>query len=155
MVNRQRTEKGTFAPETRSIEEKLEQKTHKTDSCWLWQGAKVKGGYGVIGVAPNTTRLAHRVMYELHFGTIPEGLTIDHLCANPSCVNPAHLEAVTQRENVLRGKTLASQNALKTHCKNGHQFGENTRIGRNGNRICRICERSRGARYRAKQRGES
>lgn len=70
--------------------------------CWVWHSTKKEGGYGIIRrhgrVIP-----AHRYVYELHRGPIPDGLVIDHLCRNPSCVNPDHLEPVPLRENVRRG----------------------------------------------------
>jgi hypothetical protein len=80
------------------------------------------------------------VAYELAIGPIPEGLTIDHLCRNRGCVNPAHLEAVTNRTNLLRGDGIAALNARKTHCKRGHEFTpENTYVWREGTRACRAC----------------
>lgn len=73
--------------------------------CWEWTGALFQGtGYGQVW-ADGTTRLAHRVVYELLVGPIPVGLDLDHLCRNRSCVNPAHLEPVTRRVNVQRGWT--------------------------------------------------
>lgn len=90
---------------------------------------------------------AHRLSYELHKGEIPEGLEIDHLCRNRWCVNPDHLEAVTRRENIMRGdgpKKLGELNSKKTHCKHGHPFDkENTRYRPTGGRSCRICNRER------------
>lgn len=70
--------------------------------CWLWTGAVDFSGYGTAFYKRKQTR-AHRASYEIHFGPIPNGLTIDHLCRVKCCVNPAHLEAVTLRENNLRG----------------------------------------------------
>lgn len=72
--------------------------------CWVWQGG-LSNGYGIQwDAAARTTVKAHRRMYELHVGPIPKGLQIDHLCRNRACVNPAHLEPVTNRENTVRGK---------------------------------------------------
>lgn len=122
--------------------------------CWLWTATKVSDGYGqflltVDGVQRG--RPAHRHAYELLVGPIPDGHQLDHLCRVRACVNPDHLEPVTQRENVLRGEGLAAINARKTHCKNGHEFtDENTRryVGPNGapRRACRACHRERGRR---------
>jgi hypothetical protein len=88
-------------------------------------------------------QLVHRIAWEAVHGAIPDGLTIDHLCRNPSCVNVAHMEVVTQRENNLRGDTIPGRNARKTHCKRGHPFNEkNTyrHMGPHGpKRQCRAC----------------
>lgn len=109
--------------------------------CWLWLAAKNKG-YGCFGVTGKMV-LAHRYAYELAIGPIPSGLTIDHLCRTPSCVNPAHLEPVTHRENVLRGVGPTAQQARKTHClPGGHPLsGDNLYLRPNGKRECRTCRR--------------
>lgn len=88
--------------------------------CWLWFKALNNKGYGVIGRPGSSagTMYAHRYSYELHRGSIPQGLVLDHKCRTPSCVNPDHLEAVTQRENVLRGNNSAQTRT--GHCKLGH-----------------------------------
>jgi hypothetical protein len=75
-------------------------------------------------------RLAHRVIYEYLVGPIPDGLSIDHLCRVRHCVNPAHLEPVTHRENVLRGQAPTAVNGRKTRCKRGHEFNRTVRNGR-------------------------
>lgn len=72
------------------------------NGCWDWNAAKDGRGYGVFKFN-GKIRKAHRVSYEMHVMEIPEGLVVDHLCGNKSCVNPEHLEPVTQHENVLRG----------------------------------------------------
>ncbi len=109
--------------------------------CWLWSGALGGDGYGRFSVSRRTLG-AHRFAYELLVGPIPEGLTIDHLCRVPRCVNPAHLEAVTVGENVLRGDGESARRARQTHCKNGHLFDEaNTYINPRGGRQCRACDR--------------
>jgi hypothetical protein len=87
-----------------------------------------------------------------YVGKIPEGLQIDHLCRVRECANPAHLEAVTCRENLLRGDTVTAHNANKTHCVNGHEYTpENTAITRDGCRRCRICHRADSNRWSKKQ----
>jgi hypothetical protein len=128
----------------------------RESGCWEWTGA-VTNQYGNCwnyvfprGGARRTQ--AHRLSYILAKGEIPEGLQIDHLCKNKICVNPAHLEAVTQRENLLRGDTVASRNAAKTHCTHGHEFNEeNTNVNAKGYRICRQCNRDTLQRFYARR----
>lgn len=109
--------------------------------CLNWAGAKNLKGYGRIKETRGPTRLPHRVAYEIARGTIPEGLVIDHLCRNPACCNPDHLEAVTLRENTRRGNS-GLKDAIKTHCPQGHPYDEvNTRRTLSGNRYCAICKR--------------
>lgn len=116
--------------------------------CWEFQH-KLHSGYGRFTF--NYVRLfAHRVTYEAYKGKIPAGLQIDHLCRNRSCCNPDHLEAVTPRENNMRGIGVAARNASVTHCPKGHPFDEvNTQFRKGSNRrACRECHRQSGrARY--------
>lgn len=117
-------------------------RVEKTETCWIWRGAIFKRwGYGYIKVGKKHRR-AHRVAYELCVGTIPEGLSLDHLCRNRLCVNPAHLEPVTHRENVLRGVGITAKHARQTHCLHGHPFDATNTIHKDGGRICRICDRA-------------
>lgn len=111
--------------------------------CWIWLGAMHRLGYGMFRVGTKT-KLAHRVAYEMEVGPVPSGLQLDHLCRNRKCVKPTHLEAVTSRENLMRGQTLARKNASKTACKNGHPFDTLNTIARGESaqwRRCRICQR--------------
>jgi hypothetical protein len=141
------------------------------DDCWRWTGATAKG-YGVVRVGGRKGRIepAHRVMYEICVGPIPDGLQIDHTCHNADldcpggvtcphrrCVNPRHLEPATQQENILRGgRSASARNAVKTHCDHGHEFTpDNTYIHRRSNRPpgreCRACtlDRQKKSRRRA------
>lgn len=96
---------------------------------------------------------AHRYAYEHFIGPIPEGLQVDHLCRVRNCVNPDHLEAVTCRENVLRGDGVAAANARATHCPQGHAYDEaNTYTWTNGGRHCRACARIKTREQRARTR---
>jgi hypothetical protein len=121
------------------------------EPCWYWTRAVNSKGYGQWGVN-GVSRSVHRVAYELLVGTIPAGLTIDHLCLVKRCCNPVHLEIVTRRENVQRAA------ALITHCLRGHPLtGDNVilKARRDGSKIrnCRTCtnrqQRDRRARAKA------
>lgn len=103
-------------------------KVKKTDNCWEWTACKNSKGYGVSGVSK--TPLAHRVSYELLKDDIPDGLQLDHLCRNRACVNPDHLEAVTNRENILRSKLF------RDRCPKGHLYDKITKEGYRGCNIC-------------------
>lgn len=85
------------------------------DGCWEWTGATDPTGYGRFFV-DGTMQYAHRWSYETFVGPIPAGLDIDHLCRVRRCVCPGHLEAVTRRENLLRGETLAAAHAAGVDC---------------------------------------
>ena len=125
-------------------------KAEKTDGCWLWTAATQKGGYGRFRLN-GRLECAHRVSYELTKGDIPEGLQIDHLCRNASCVNPDHLEAVSQQENIKRGEAGLYLKE-RTHCPSGHEYSsENTYVDPKGHRFCRKCSRN----FDRKRRGYS
>lgn len=111
--------------------------------CWLWMMSTRPDGYGEFytGVV-KLTRLAHRVAYMMFVGPVPEGLDLDHLCRVRSCVNPAHLEPVTRRTNLLRGRGVTARNAAVTTCPAGHVYDEvNTYRYPKGSRYCRTCRR--------------
>lgn len=114
------------------------------DECWQWTGGGWPSGYGTLRVDKRTKVTVHRFSYELHVGPIPDDLVIDHLCRNHGCVNPKHLEAVTFRENILRGENRAAQHARKTHCLRGHSFDSpNGYRNKHGHRLCHACDRIR------------
>lgn len=98
-----------------------------TDSgCWLWVGElDRRGGYGALAVPTSTPSKwrrvkAHRVVFEIMRGPIPEGLVLDHLCRVHNCVNPDHLEPVTQLVNIMRGHHRLIKAHLKGECVRGH-----------------------------------
>lgn len=99
-------------------------KVDKGESCWLWTAAVHSGGYGVIrvGSSPGKLLYAHRVSYEIANGPIPRGKHLDHLCRNPRCCNPKHLEAVDPRTNMLRGMAPAAKAVRRGHCEKGHPY---------------------------------
>ena len=104
--------------------------------CWEWTGAKTGHGYGKV-LTYRRTRVAHRVLYELLIGPVPDRMELDHLCRNPGCVNPDHLEPVTHRENVMRGAHVTGV------CPQGHQLTpENTYVYTYG-RYCKVCHKDR------------
>jgi hypothetical protein len=123
-----------------------------TDDCWIFAGSVNDKGYGRVihwykGKA--IQEYPHRLTYTKFKGVIPEGLVVDHLCRTPLCINPEHLEAVTNKENILRGIGYAGVNTRKTHCPRGHEYTrENTsRFGSKGWRRCKTCETERSRLY--------
>lgn len=132
---------------------RLIEKFEDTGSCWEWIGAKSSDGYGSVKNEGRTMG-AHRLVYQLACGDIPEGLEIDHLCRNKSCVNPEHLEPVTRAENVARyAQTF-------THCPQGHPYSGPNLIARerpNGwrTRDCRECKNESNREYRARRSAAS
>lgn len=109
--------------------------------CILWKGQTFTthgNTYGIVGGKDFV--LAHRYVYEKEVGIIPKDFVIDHLCRNGLCVNPKHLEAVTNIENIMRGNGAPAINARKTHCVRGHELsGDNLYNRRSGKRACRTC----------------
>ena len=114
------------------------------DECWRWVRSTNQYGYGQTKMW-DKNRLAHRVAYELWVGPIPDGLELDHLCSNRRCCNPAHLEPVTQAENVRRAA------ARVTHCPQGHAYDEANTYHNGTGRSCKECRRAAVRRYRARK----
>jgi hypothetical protein len=155
---------GSERAAVREYAERFWARVDKGQECWLWTG-KVAFGYGTFHPSRTYHAQAHRFSFELAFGPILDGLTVEHRCHTEDasceggddcphrrCVNPEHLEMMTMRENVLRSRTSPSAvNARKTHCIHGHPFaGKNLFIDRQGRRVCVECKRRRDlARYHA------
>lgn len=118
----------------------------RNDECWEWRGGRDQNGYGIIGKGKRHSGRwqAHRLSWTLYNGPIPVGLVLDHICCNPPCVNPAHLRACTQYENVMYGTSnVCVTNASKSECIHGHSFDDayiitNRTTGRQ-TRKCRVC----------------
>lgn len=122
------------------LEVRFWSKVDKTETCWIWTGATHPFGHGHIKV-DGEVKNAHRVSYEIAYGPIPDGLHIDHLCRNPGCVRPDHLEPVTPIENVMRGESGHAVNARKTHCVRGHEFTPENTYEWGSTRACRTCRK--------------
>jgi hypothetical protein len=128
------------------------------NGCLVFNGAKTNG-YGMVrgDISPGQRHAkqfyVHRLMYEWFVGPIPDGKVIDHLCRNRACANVAHLEAVTQRDNILRGEGLPAKLAREpNHCEKGHEYTpENTLI--TVVRSCRECRRAYSRRKYARSKG--
>ncbi len=138
---------------TRPAEDRFWEKVAKVgaDECWLWTGSRSALGYGNFFWEGRKDH-AHRYAYAAFVGPIPEGYQLDHLCRNPPCVNPAHLEPVTHRENVLRGVSPTAVNAAKTHCVHGHQLSGDNLVIYGTRRKCRTCSSDQGRRRWVSQR---
>lgn len=115
---------------------RIKSKTIVVGSCFIWIGLTDKG-YGKISYNNKTYRV-HRLVWELLINKCPANLVADHLCRNRACWNPNHLEWVTNKENILRGRSPSAKNALKTHCCNGHELIESN-LKRRSNRSYREC----------------
>jgi HNH endonuclease len=109
--------------------------------CWIWLGSRTKGGYCQVKIGYKHVYV-HRWAFEQFRGPIPAGLSIDHLCRTRSCVNPAHMQAVTHADNVRR-----SVSATKTQCRLGHELAR----GKN-QRFCPVCQRESRRRYEIRQK---
>jgi hypothetical protein len=118
--------------------------------CWIWIGKRndARGGYGHVGVRIDNAKwkkvYTHRLIYELLVGPIDEGLVLDHLCRVPACVNPQHLEPVTQAENIARGRSPRNLAHRAGTCERGHV---DDFCRRPDGRVvyCRACRRERRA----------
>lgn len=127
-------------------------KVAKSDGCWLWTGSKTKLGYGMFSIdwRSNSRAMAHRWAWENANGPIPDGLQLDHLCRNPSCVRPEHLEPVTAAENIRRGlaPALSGKYQLrKTHCPQGHPYAGDNLVRSGNRRVCRICRNANNRKH--------
>ena len=146
-------EAGGLTPGT-SLRDNFNQKFRKESRgyltpCWTWTAYANKGGYGVFAALAHYGRsvLAHRFIFEHLYGSVPDGLDLDHLCRTRNCVNPDHLEVVTRQENLLRGTY-----ARITHCPQGHPYDVENTSYTEGHRRCKTCNREKAKRNREAKR---
>lgn len=140
-------------------QDRLWDKVNKTPSCWLWMAAKMPKGYGKFNLE-GAPWLAHRLSLLMHNGNISSGQVVDHICKNTSCVNPAHLELVSQGENIRRGdarRICRATWATKSHCAQGHKFTPENTVWHNSadrdrpRRKCKTCQSAWTKSYRSKK----
>lgn len=141
-----------------TVSDRISGKWNVTDSgCWEWTAARQPSGYGVLRVLGKTVR-AHRYVYESTFGPIEEGLELDHLCRNPPCVNPDHLEPVTHEENMRRGAAYWDRpkpSIDASTCPNGHEMTSgNTYVKPSGGARCKECGRDAWRRWNERRKLE-
>jgi len=117
-----------------------------TRDCWFWIGSRMTNGYGRIRLRRHHDKLAHRFSYEWFVGPIPKDLELDHLCRNPACVNPDHLEAVPHSLNIQRGRSFQRN---KTTDPYGHTYDGKDILGR---RFCYQCKNAANRRYKERHR---
>lgn len=131
--------------------ERIMARTDRSGACWLWTGRLNRDGYAEMKLHGRTL-MAHRVAYQELVGRIPDGLELDHRCRVRHCVNPEHLEPVTDRENSLRSDSIPAANARKTHCDHGHPFDEANTYWQGGRRHRRACNLERVRAYKARRK---
>jgi hypothetical protein len=137
--------------------ERFWSKVEKTGTCWLWTGPTKPDGYAEFG--NGRSRRVHRLAYEDSVGPIPAGLVLDHrchsndagcpggpTCLHRRCVNPAHLEPTSTRENIHRGRGITAELAQRTACREGHDL----ELMNNGVRRCRECTRRKSRERKAR-----
>ena len=118
--------------------------------CWIWLGSLFLSGYASFQFGGKNVR-AHKFSYEKERGPVPHGMVLDHICRMKCCVNPDHLECVTQKINMRRH--FSKHHKYKTHCPKGHPYsGENLYVNPKGQRVCRECVRGSVRRYQQRNR---
>ena len=148
---------------TREAKRLIKERSRKDDNgCWIWLRGKDWNGYGRLWYfrlnkgGKKEQQTAYLVSYWAFIGEVPQGLEIDHVCRNRACVNPAHLEAVDHRTNLLRGASIVAENAEKTYCSKGHLFDDKNTyqfLAKYGKgRQCNKCRFEHAVRWRLKNK---
>lgn len=139
-----------------TLQSVLDRRVRDGNGCMIWPGAK-RNGYGVVSLH-NQSQLVHRLVYEHHYGAIPEGMFICHHCDVPACSEPTHLFIGTPRDNVVDAVSKGRHAKMAhTHCPSGHEYTpQNTRHrtwsdGRRS-KVCVECYRRDQRGYRRAQR---
>lgn len=131
--------------------------TINENGCWSYQGSHNNKGGGYCQFSINNKSIyTHRFMFEYYYGELDSSLVIDHLCKNSRCVNPNHLEQVTQKQNCNRG-LVGSNMSTKTHCPQGHEYTEENTYSYKSkqglfSRHCRICNLDHQREYEKRKR---
>ena len=137
----------------KTLQERIEEKLCYMGDCVIWTGCTIPQGYGQIYLPTNTGRmqLVHRVMYKLHYGSLDDTLQLDHICRNRICVNPGHLEPVSQSVNMKRAYR-DNPRPKPIYCRKGHEYTDSSTIHNHGTRQCRICYNKWQREYRHAKR---
>lgn len=127
----------------------LDEYIDASGDCWLWTGRTGRYDYGTVGAFGKKNVMAHRAVWLVLVGPIPEGMHLDHLCRVPLCVNPDHLEPVTPAENNRRSPYLHP-----THCRKGHELTKENRLAP-PKRQCRTCRNAWDAEWSRRKRSRN
>ena len=126
----------------KSDKQRFFEKIKHNGLCWEWKGCKLESGYGMFSLN-GKLGYAHRASYILFRGLIQTKFVVHHLCKNRSCVNPIHLESITQKDNLLKGDSFQGANGRKTHCIHGHKLTPDNCYTSSGYRDCKTCRKIR------------
>lgn len=128
--------------------EYFEARVTKVEGCWVWEGHTLKSGYG--STSRKRKYSAHRLAYSVYKGPIPEGMQVDHLCSNPPCGNPDHLDVVSPLIDGTRKRIRNAWRGWATHCSRGHELNDRTTGWRpdGSGRQCMVCSHARQNEFR-------